>query len=135
MGRVRLGYFEDFKSSNTLLMEADAVGLRALAQTFRSLAAGDDSTVAIHQLPFLEVHHGVRLTAQRAPRDRGVRQIGVENIFAWERTEDGWLDAAEKVEVLIHHDFGHHYLEGDTDEVVVQVSKGEYGDDWWLTHG
>jgi len=30
---------------------------------------------------------------------------------------------------------GHHYPGADEDQVVVEVSKGEYGDDWWHAHG
>jgi hypothetical protein len=97
---LRIGYFEDFKSSNTLLLEADGDGLRALADLFRSLAAGDLDILAVHDLPFVEPHHGVRLTATRSADDRGTRRAPAGHSFLWERTADGWLDAAEKLDVL-----------------------------------
>jgi hypothetical protein len=135
MTRVRIGYFEDFKTSNTVLLEADAEGLRALAATFRSLAAGTVDGVALHDLPFAEVHHAVQLTATRSTRDRGARRAGGGHTFLWERTVDGWQAAAEKADVLALCEDGHHYLDADEDQVVIQVSRGEYGDEWWHTHG
>ena len=135
MTSVRIGYFEDFKSNNTLLLEADAEGLRALAETLRSLATGILDCLAIHDLPFVEVHHKVQLTATLSTHDRGTRRVGAGNIFFWERTSDGWQDVAEKLDVLTQCEAGHHYLDADEDQVVVQVSRGEYGDDWWHTHG
>ena len=58
-----------------------------------------------------------------------------ENVFLWERTAEGWQDSAEKVDVLTQCAQGHHYLDADDDQVVVEVSRGEYGDGWWQTHG
>lgn len=63
MTNVRIGYFEEFKSSNTLFMEADAEGFRALAGMFRSLAVETLNALALHDLPFVEAHHGVPMTA------------------------------------------------------------------------
>jgi len=135
MTSVRIGYFEDFKSSNTLLLEADAKGLGALAEMFRSLAAGTLDHLTLHDLPFVEVHHGVQLTATRTTRDRGTRRDNAGHVFLWERSADGWQDAAEKLDVLTQREKGHHYLDADEDQVVVQVSKCEYGDDWWHAQG
>ena len=135
MTSVRIGYFEDFKSSNTLLLEADAEGLRGLAEAFRSLAAGTLDGLAFHDLPFVEVHHRVQLTATRSTHDRGTRRADAENVFLWERDAGGWQGAAEKLDGLTQFGKGHHYLDADEDQVVVQVSKGEYGDDWWHKHG
>lgn len=135
MTNVRIGYFEDFKSSNTLLLEADAEGLRALAETFRLVAAGTLDGVTLHHLPFAEAHHGVQLTARRSTHDRGTRRADAGSVFLWERTGDGWQDAAEKLDMLAQYEEGHHYLDANEDEVVVQVSIGEYGDEWWLRHG
>ncbi len=134
MTRVRLGFFEDFKSSDTLLLEADCEGLQALAVVFRSLAAGTHEVLALHELSLFEVHHGVQLTARRTSRDHGTRRLNAGTAFLWERTSDGWVDAAEKLEVLTRYEGAHHTLDAEDDEVVVQVSKGEYGDGWWLTH-
>ena len=123
MTSVRIGYFEDFKSSDTLLLEADAEGLRALAETFRSLAAGTLDRLALHELPFVQVHHGVQLIATRSNHDRGTRRSDAGNAFLWERDADGWQDAAEKLDVLTQCEEGHHYLDADDDQVVVEMTR------------
>ena len=61
VSRVDLGYFQNFKSSDTLLMEGDADGLRNLARVLRSLESGSAAVVEIDGLPFVWSHHGVRL--------------------------------------------------------------------------
>ena len=135
MAQVHLGYFENFKSNDTLLMEGDTEGLRHLARVLRSLERGSADAIEIHGLPFVERHHGVRLTAKRAPHDLVARVDASSNEFTWERTDVGWQDAADKVEVLVECAEGHHYLEATEDQVVVEVSKGEYGSDWWIRNG
>jgi len=71
VGLVRLGYFEGFKSGNTLLLDGDREGLQQLDETLQQLASGGVEAVAIHSLPFVEAHHGVRLVSRVAPRDTG----------------------------------------------------------------
>jgi hypothetical protein len=134
MAKVRLGYFEDFKSSDTLLMEADDEGLIQLATLFRSLAAGEPESVQIHALAFVETHRGLRLTAHSGPRDRGPN-LHATSEFQWWLTTLSWEEAAEKVEALVHGIPAHQYLEVSHAHVVVQVSKDEYGDEWWARHG
>jgi len=38
---MHLGYFADLRSRETILIEADAQGLRELGEVFQSLAAGE----------------------------------------------------------------------------------------------
>ena len=68
MAAVHLGYFENFKSSDTLLVEGDTEGLRHLAEVLRSLEKGSADIVEIDALPFVQSRHGVRLTAKRGRR-------------------------------------------------------------------
>lgn len=135
MSRVDLGYFENFKSSDTLLMEGDTDGLRNLAQVLRSLHNGSAAVVEVDALPFVQSHHGVRLTAKRSRRDLVTRAEDASNSFTWERTEAGWQDVADKLEVLVGCREGHHYFDAAHEQVMVEVAKGEYGNNWWSRHG
>ena len=65
---IHIGFFRDFKSNDTLLIEGDSSGLRQLADVFHHLAEGGGST-AIHELPFVEAHHGIRVVASTVDRD------------------------------------------------------------------
>jgi len=133
VARVDLGYFYNFKSAGTLLIEADDEGLQHLGASLRSLEQGSVGSLAIEALPFVTAHHGVRLTAARGFRESVTRCGTASNEFRWQRTELGWQDAAERIEALIAYPDGHQYFEGP--QIVVQVSKGEYGADWWGRHG
>jgi hypothetical protein len=132
---IHLGYFEQFKSSDTLLMEGDAEGLRVLADLLRSLEIGSADHVQIDALSFVEAHHGVRLTVKRARRDRVSRVSASSKDFTWECTDAGWRDAADKVDVLVGCGEGHQYFDAAEGQVVVEVAKGEYGSDWWTRNG
>ncbi len=133
-GRVHLGYFADFKSSDTILLEGDTDGLRLLTKVFHSLGTSEDA-VAIDTLPFVEVHQGVRLIATVGTRDVGARRGDSPMEFRWDRTRSSWQDAADMLSVLSGSLEGHQYLQATDDEVTVQVSLGEYGDNWWREHG
>jgi hypothetical protein len=132
---VHLGYFENFKSTDTVLVEGDAEGLRHLVEVLRSLEGGSAAVVEIDALPFVKNNHGVRLSARRSHRDLVARVGPSSTEFTWERTETGWRDAADLVEGLLGHDAGHQYLDVADDQIVVEISKGEYGSEWWRRHG
>jgi hypothetical protein len=133
MSTVHIGFFRDFKSSDTVLIEGDSNGIRLLADTFRRLAT-NGAPIAIHELPFVEVHHGIRLVATLADDDAGASINGLE--ISWERSADGWREAAEKVDALVETARpGHQYLDSARDQITVEASCGEYGDSWWKQNG
>jgi|SRR4029079_2222481 len=101
---IEIGFFRDFKSSNTLLIEGDSSGLRQLADVCRDLAEDGGST-AIHELPFVEVHHGIRVVASTADRDVvGASMNGLD--LSWKRSRTGWQETAEKLRALENDNSG-----------------------------
>ena len=49
MGQLRVGFFKNFKSSDTFLIEGDSEGLRSLGDAFRRLATSRSiDVVALH---------------------------------------------------------------------------------------
>src|SRR5687767_3852647 len=124
---IHIGFFRDFGSSDTLLIEGDLAGLRQLADVFRQLVAGGGST-AIHELAFVAAHHGIRVFASIADRDFGASINGLD--VSWKRSRTGWQETAEKVNALATTTAAHQYLGIDEDEVTVMASCGEYGDAW-----
>jgi len=132
--RVRLGFFESFKSADTLLMAGDAAGLDGLARELQRLADGGAASIAVHALPFVAGHHGVRLFADRGPCDLGVSQQA-PMCFRWALSFAAWTDLVPLFEPLVQDQAsGHQYLD-ERATVRVMVSRGEYGDDWWAVHG
>lgn len=129
---LRVGFFRDFKTRDTLLLDGDRDALRQLADTCRRVAH-DGSTIALHDLPFVEVHHGLRIIAIVGPRHSGATVNGVD--IHWERSKSGWLDTVEKLEALAGAAVGHQYLDAIKDLTQVMASSGEYDNEWWARNG
>ena len=132
---VRMGYFENFKGADTILVCGDGDGLQRLADVLRTLEDVNAAPVDLHLLPFVQVDRGVELTAHPVDRDLGVRRTGSASCFTWHHSQEGWLESAEKIEVVAWSGEGHcdlrAILAGDA---VVVVSKGEYDEAWWERH-
>jgi len=136
MSAMHVGYFADFDSRDTILIEADAEALRELGETLGSLASGRIKRLVLHRLPFVQVHGAIELRALCGEQDRGARRDGPGNSFLWERSRTGWRTVAEQLVVLAGASQPcHHDLDAEQNDVVVSVSNGEYGDTWWARHG
>jgi hypothetical protein len=126
--RVRLGFFESFLGADTLLMDGDAEGMALLAKTLRDFPGSDQSSLALHELEFVDTRAGIRLVASRAARDSGIERDG-DMSFVWRCSSAGWEDAADRIAVLSEQS-GHQYLD-EPRKVRVMASRGEYDDGWW----
>ena len=74
--RVQMGYFENFKSANIILVSGDEDGLQRLAGVLRTLEDANARPLELHLLPFAEVHGDVELTARPVDREMGVCRLG-----------------------------------------------------------
>jgi len=132
MASIRVGFFEDFKGADTLLLDVDQAGLKALIAWLRT-ATSSGRGIAISHCPGALVQSGLRVNLSRASTDRGlVRTAGTE--FVWQRSEEGWAEVVDKLAAM-DIDAGDQYLEGPSGNVQVVASIGEYGDSWWRRHG
>lgn len=133
MGIVRIGFFEDFKSEDILLLEGDQEGLHQLSEVIRSLISGKVDSVEIDKIPFVEVHKNIRLLFQTTQEEQ--RIIHGNYSFRWDCTPEEWEDVADKITALMENNTGHQYFETPQDDVIIMVSLGEYGPTWWEKHG
>src|SRR5205809_1137052 len=116
MAFIRVGFFEDFKSANSLLIDVDGEGLRALIAWLQT-AAASGQRIALDDCPGAVVQSGLYVAVSCAPTHRGLVRIeGTE--FAWERSEQGWADVIDKLAAM-ESGACHQYLEGPTDNVQV----------------
>jgi hypothetical protein len=125
---ARMGFFQDFKESNTLC--GDEEGLQRLADHLRPFEGPIAKPLNLHLLPFVQVQGGVSLTARPVDRELGVRQTGPFS-FDWLHSQEGWLESAEKIAAVARGSGGHCYLgEAMAGDAVVMVSKGKYDEGW-----
>ena len=132
MGQVHIAFFKDFQMTDTLLMDGDREGLGLLVQTLHQLAAGPGDPVALHELPFVNAHHGIRVFVLCTSRDSASIRGGE---ITWERSAAGWKDAAAMVAMLMQGRPGHQYLDAEHDDIMLMASTGEYSDNWWRKNG
>ena len=95
---IRVGFFENFKSADTLLLDVDHEGLKALIAWLQTATSSGRET-AISQCPGALVQSGLRVNLSRASADRGlVRTAGTE--FVWQRSEEGWAEVLDKLAAM-----------------------------------
>ena len=128
MGFIRVGFFEDFKGADTLLIDLDHEGLQALIAWLHVIRSSGLKT-AISSCPQSVVQSGLQVELLRAMDDLGiVRNAATE--FIWQRSEEGWAEVIDKLAAM-GTGACHQYLDGPRDAVQVMASIGEYGNAWW----
>jgi hypothetical protein len=73
MASIRVGFFEDFKGADTLLLKT-----------------------AINQCPGAVVPSGLHVDLSRTPNDTGLLRTA-RTEFMWQRSEEGWAEVIEKL--------------------------------------
>jgi hypothetical protein len=125
---VRIGYFEAFCGNDTLLLDGDTEALDALARALLVLIAGDQEVLSLHRLVFVSPAKEVEVNAHRSAKDIGISKKA--NVFHWRRSPRGWAGVVEQILGVAEQGRCHQYLDAPSDDVVVLVSSGEYGEPW-----
>jgi hypothetical protein len=132
-----LGYFENFKGVDAILISGSRDALNELAHRLRSLEDDNAEPLGVHALPFAKARRGLELTAYPVDVEHGIRRVvstDVKPRFAWHHSGEGWLEAADKI-ASVAGQGGHCYLEGIGAEDAVVIVSDEYDDDWWRHQG
>jgi hypothetical protein len=132
MASIHVGFFEDFKGADTLLLDVDREGLSTLIAWLQTNASSARK-IAINHCPGAVVQSGLHVDLSCVPEETGlVRTSGTE--FVWQRSAEGWAEVIDKLAAM-ESGACHQYLEGPSDDVQVMGSIGEYSDSWWRRHG
>ena len=102
---MRVEFFPDggLDCPAILFYGCPTAGAEALIATFRSLAEGPETEVALHQLADLFPVGDVQVFATNADGRAGVQQLS-SLAFRWRKDREGWLEAAELAEPVSHSD-------------------------------
>ena len=130
MAVIRIGRIDNFKGADTVLIEADAEGVKVLAAFFRTLSTGVQSRAEVHNWPSARSYGAITLLAERFPDDAGLIERRRGEVV-WRRSAPAWAQIAEQVLALEGASSGHQYLEGPADNLQVIAAIGEYGEPWW----
>jgi hypothetical protein len=130
---IQVGRFDDFKGSDTLLIDCDQNGLQSLIDVLKDVGTrGEASTLG--QCVGAVVHGGISVAVERSRKDVGLVAAQSRD-FLWQRSSEAWLEVVEKLEAMQRSGPGHQYLSNAPADVLqIIVSVDEYGEDWWSTH-
>ena len=128
LNHIDIGFFENFKGSDTLLVSGDHDALRQLLKAVDALASGDTESLVVSSLP-LACAHGITLVAVTSEVDYGVRRVGTS--FSWQRSVTAWKWVREQLVELLQSNQAHQMLDGPNDEVTLLLSVGEYNSGFW----
>jgi hypothetical protein len=123
---MRLGYFEDFKGSHTVLLSCSAREVAELRLALRN-AMDSNKALAVHQMSDVQVRKQTRLFLGTASAP------SIDGSFALRLDRTEFENVDSMLEALEGASAGHQYfsLPG---EITLMLSVGEYDDSWWDRH-
>jgi hypothetical protein len=122
---LRLGYFENFKGGNVVLLTADREDVPLLRKMLEA-AMTEAVPFAIHEVAAIARRHLVRLFV--CPTAVSFRSSGGE--WVWRLTVLECLDVDSKLQ-LLERMTGHQYFDIEGARAQLMVSVGEYDANWW----
>ena len=98
---MRIEFFPDRSHDcpAILLCGCPSAGAKAVINAFRSLAEGEETEVALHQLTGVTPVGDIQLFARNAKGHERLQQLS-STLFHWCRNREGWLEAAELAEPM-----------------------------------
>jgi hypothetical protein len=123
---IRLGYFPQFKGTDTVLLSCETAEVGALrASLSKAMSCG--LVTALHGLAEVSVRHPARLWVCPSP----ATSRPAHGDFSWFLDQTQYLEVDSKLEALESVRTGHQYFELSQPQVRLMVSVGEYSDQWW----
>jgi hypothetical protein len=125
---LRLGFFEDFRGADTVLLSGTALGIHNLVERIRRFAVSSEQELPIHEFAAVSADQPARLFVVRSPRTCG----GVGDAsFTWICPPLEVEDILGKLAALGERESGHQYFDLPGSDVQLIVSVGEYDALWW----
>lgn len=142
---IRLGFYDNFKGYDTLLISVDINGLLEIENAFLKLSNGIES-FDFSTLSLLDTKYKVGVKAYNDTNNYGLTKIDTGK-FEWRLTSYLWNQFREMTTELCHNgNGGHHFLDFesnyfnkeenyiDVDSLQVVLSLDEYPLSFWQEH-
>jgi hypothetical protein len=135
---IRIGFFDDFKGYDTVLISVDIHGLLEMEAAFMQLSQGL-SLFEFSTLKYLDKKYSVDIKAFIGERNDGLGQIG-KGKFEWGLTKDKWNQFREMLTALYSIGIaGHQYLDSESGDIAIDslqvvLSFNEYPLSFWEEH-
>lgn len=111
-GHIHIGYFDNFKGENSIVISVDINGLLELEKVFLQLSQG------LAEFDFSKLQHldtnKLKLHAFTSSESIGVVQTAVDK-YEWTISKEKWSEFREKLTALYRlGTSGHQYLDSDS---------------------
>ena len=138
--KLRLTYYDASDGPRVMIFGPLDADFGSLQRLFTRLSGSPSEPCELDQQPFIAAFGGTKITlASSGPmfaqkgHATGIRRVkaAIGPAFEWRRTNEGWDYLAKLIEPIVTKGHaGHQYLTSyPSEDVIVVVSKGEYGDD------
>ena len=139
--KLRLAYYAASDGPRVMIFGPCGADFRSLQQLFERLSHSPTQSYKLHEQAFIAAFGGVEITLSCSgplfsptsnSRSNFCQTSGSrEPVFEWLRSAEGWDYLAALIDSLVQAtEPGHQYLTGfPSEDAIVVVSKGEYGDD------
>lgn len=129
---IRIGFFENFKGEDSVLLEADIYGLLEIETILLKLSE-NKKEFNTRDFKLIDKQHSLKIQMNSGDTNDGLRRSS--DVYNWTLTPEKWNDLREMTTVLIKNsNSGHQYLNSDTspfEDIQVVLSFDEYGIDFW----
>ncbi len=130
---IRIGFFENFKGENSIVISVDIHGLLELEKVFLKLSK-NLTDFNFDKLKLLDDKYRINLKSFSDNENIGLLKISNEN-YEWRVTKEKWGEFREKLTTMYRlGSSGHHYLDSDSkanNDLQVILSWDEYDIDFW----
>src|SRR5690242_6379111 len=92
---MRLEVIQDGRNTVVLIHGRDGAVAAAMLSRFNALASGNESEVALHEIPGLSAAEGCQVVATNQPGRAGIRRVAEPATYRWTQDPEGWLQVAE----------------------------------------
>lgn len=123
---LHLGYFENFKGADIVLLTCDPVEVTPLRGVLADVMA-KGIPFAIHDLAVVSARNPACLVL--CPAAAPFRRV--DGGFIWRLNHVEFATVDSRLEVLAHVRAAHQYFDLDGSNVRLMVSVNEYGEGWW----
>ncbi|RIV70631.1 hypothetical protein [Flagellimonas aequoris] len=132
MKYIRIGFYEDFKGEDSILISVDIYGLLELETVFDRLSKGEEK-IDMKDLKLIDMRYQIPLLLCLTEIDEGF--IKVNNHYEWRLTSKKWDEFHQKAIMLYRNsDKGHQYLDSDSiekNDFQTILSLDEYQIEFW----
>ena len=130
---IRIGFFENFKGENSILISVDIHGLLELEKVFRKLSK-NLTYFNFDKLKLLDNKYRINFKSFSDNENIGLLKTSNEN-YEWRVTNEKWGEFRKKLTSMYRlGSSGHHYMDIDSkanNDLQVILSWDEYDIDFW----